>query len=282
VRSCTPLSARRARGHTRKNARSPSTPHNPTHQTNSIRDLNDEINKLIREKGHWERRIVELGGPDYAKAAPKVTADDDDAAAASGATTTAAGAGGYRYFGAAKQLPGVKEMFEKPPARAAPRRTRAQMAKGLTPDYYGFRDEDDGVLLRLERAAERPGGAYTEARMREWEAAYGGVGGGGGGEEEEEEEGGEEGKRRRGEEGREQRQQQAAARRPGAAAAAGDSGDGGGDGFAAFVPLPDRAAIESLVVAKKKRDLLARYASEASLRQQAEAAALANPSGQQR
>eukprot|EP00967_Tisochrysis_lutea_P060164 scaffold76870_cov20-Tisochrysis_lutea.AAC.3 len=37
-----------------------------------IRDLNDEINKLIREKGHWERRIVELGGPDYSKSAPKV------------------------------------------------------------------------------------------------------------------------------------------------------------------------------------------------------------------
>ena len=29
--------------------------------------MNDEINKLIREKGHWERRIVELGGPDYSK-----------------------------------------------------------------------------------------------------------------------------------------------------------------------------------------------------------------------
>lgn len=31
-----------------------------------IRDLNDEINKLLREKGHWEVRIKELGGPDYA------------------------------------------------------------------------------------------------------------------------------------------------------------------------------------------------------------------------
>lgn len=30
-----------------------------------IRDLNDEINKLLREKGHWEVRIKELGGPDY-------------------------------------------------------------------------------------------------------------------------------------------------------------------------------------------------------------------------
>ena len=30
-----------------------------------IRDLNDEINKLLREKRHWEERIVELGGTDY-------------------------------------------------------------------------------------------------------------------------------------------------------------------------------------------------------------------------
>ena len=31
-----------------------------------LRDLNDEINKLLREKRHWEDRIVELGGPNYA------------------------------------------------------------------------------------------------------------------------------------------------------------------------------------------------------------------------
>ena len=30
-----------------------------------LRDVNDEINKLLREKGHWEDRIKELGGPDY-------------------------------------------------------------------------------------------------------------------------------------------------------------------------------------------------------------------------
>lgn len=38
-----------------------------------IRDLNDEINKLLREKGHWEVRIKELGGPDYGRVGPKVT-----------------------------------------------------------------------------------------------------------------------------------------------------------------------------------------------------------------
>ncbi|CAN8018095.1 unnamed protein product [Ixodes persulcatus] len=37
-----------------------------------IRDLNDEINKLLREKGHWEDRIKELGGPDYGKVGPKM------------------------------------------------------------------------------------------------------------------------------------------------------------------------------------------------------------------
>ena len=30
-----------------------------------LRDLNDEINKLLREKGHWEDQILTLGGPDY-------------------------------------------------------------------------------------------------------------------------------------------------------------------------------------------------------------------------
>ena len=30
-----------------------------------IRDLNDEINKLLREKRHWEERILQLGGTDY-------------------------------------------------------------------------------------------------------------------------------------------------------------------------------------------------------------------------
>ena len=54
-----------------------------------IRDLNDEINKLIREKGHWEVRIVELGGPDYAKSAPR--AQDSEGNEIRGATGKGAG-----------------------------------------------------------------------------------------------------------------------------------------------------------------------------------------------
>lgn len=30
-----------------------------------IRDLNDEINKLMGTKRFWEQRITQLGGPDY-------------------------------------------------------------------------------------------------------------------------------------------------------------------------------------------------------------------------
>ena len=30
-----------------------------------VRDLNDDINKLLREKYHWEKRIKDLGGGNY-------------------------------------------------------------------------------------------------------------------------------------------------------------------------------------------------------------------------
>ena len=114
-----------------------------------IRDLNDEINKLIREKGHWERRIVELGGPNYAKSAPRLT--DDEGNQVQGATGKG---GGYKYFGAAKQLPGVRELFEKEAPRQI-RRTRHQMYRHIDADYYGFRDDEDGVLEKVEAPAEK-------------------------------------------------------------------------------------------------------------------------------
>lgn len=55
-----------------------------------IRDLNDQINKLLRERVHWDKRIVELGGPDYAASAPK-SYDADG--------RELPGGGGYRCVG---------------------------------------------------------------------------------------------------------------------------------------------------------------------------------------
>ncbi|PHT67463.1 Pre-mRNA-splicing factor ISY1 -like protein [Capsicum annuum] len=60
-----------------------------------LRDMNNEINKLIREKSHWEKRIVEVGGPNYMKHNIVGSSKSD-------------GRGpGYIYFGATKKLPGV-------------------------------------------------------------------------------------------------------------------------------------------------------------------------------
>ena len=33
-------------------------------------------------------------------------------------------------------------------------RTRADMYKSITPDYYGYRDEDDGILVQKEIVQE--------------------------------------------------------------------------------------------------------------------------------
>ena len=37
-----------------------------------IRDLNDHINKLLREKKHWENRLRELGGKSYSSKGAKM------------------------------------------------------------------------------------------------------------------------------------------------------------------------------------------------------------------
>lgn len=110
-----------------------------------IRDLNDEINKLLREKGHWEARIRDLGGPDHSAGGPRLFGTDGQ---------EVPGNRGYMYFGAAKELPGVRELFAQEPA-APPRRTRADLMRHVDADYYGYRDDDDGVLVPLEREVER-------------------------------------------------------------------------------------------------------------------------------
>ena len=108
-----------------------------------IRDMNDHINKLLREKRHWERRILELGGQNHLTA-PSTKFDEEDSM----------GTRNYKYFGAARELPGVKELFTKPEKESA-RRTKAELLKYVDCDYFGYRDEDDGVILPLEEAAEK-------------------------------------------------------------------------------------------------------------------------------
>jgi len=105
-----------------------------------IRDLNDEINKLIREKYHWENRILELGGPNYKKIAQKSLDKEGK---------EAPGSRGYKYFGRARDLPGVRELFE-PEVSEVHTKTRYELYQNIDADYYGYRDEEDDVLLEYE------------------------------------------------------------------------------------------------------------------------------------
>jgi pre-mRNA-splicing factor ISY1 len=41
-----------------------------------VRDLNDEINNLMREKSHWERQIISLGGANYRRGMTAMLDDD--------------------------------------------------------------------------------------------------------------------------------------------------------------------------------------------------------------
>lgn len=73
---------------------------------------------------------------------------------------------GYKYFGAAKDLPGVRELFEQEPP-PPPRKTRTELMKDIDADYYGYRDDDDGILVPLEDKAERIAIQKMVAQWRE-------------------------------------------------------------------------------------------------------------------
>ena len=101
-----------------------------------IRDLNDEINQLFEEKARWEKKIKKLGGADYKKFEPK-TLDAEGYEVPQ--------AGGYRYFGAAKNLPGVAELFINKPKETG-KKSYLDMYKGIDLEYYGINqdlEEDD-------------------------------------------------------------------------------------------------------------------------------------------
>lgn len=109
-----------------------------------VRDMNDQINRLMRERRAWEHRITELGGPNYRVIPPKAmqSMNNDPIMGAHG---------GYRYYGRAKDLPGVKELFGDPGTFACFRMHALDDASGknaketfkyMDSHYYGYHDED--------------------------------------------------------------------------------------------------------------------------------------------
>lgn len=61
----------------------------------------------------------------------------------------------------------MKELFARHAAKTA-KRKRGNVYKYITPDYYGFRDEEDGVLLELEGKLREEG----ERELRECREEY--------------------------------------------------------------------------------------------------------------
>jgi len=120
-----------------------------------VRDLNDEINKLMREKRHWENQIIALGGANYRR---NVAMLDDDGKEVPGTK-------GYKYFGRAKDLPGVKELFSSRKKDEEEESQALSYYKKFTnqgPAYFGDLDESDGKVLEYEQAGED----------EDWEEAY--------------------------------------------------------------------------------------------------------------
>ena len=53
-------------------------------------------------------------------------------------------------------MPGVRELFEEAPPQP-PRKNRGDLMKDIDAYYYGYLDDEDGVLLKLEVEVEKKG-----------------------------------------------------------------------------------------------------------------------------
>ncbi len=95
-----------------------------------IRELNDEINNILKSKHQWEKRIVQLGGPDF------TTRKKHE----------------YLYFGACRELPEVREMIAKPVRKVSHKRSRSEIMTNITPRYYNC--DVTASLLSCEKARE--------------------------------------------------------------------------------------------------------------------------------
>lgn len=127
-----------------------------------VRDVNDEINRLIREKGAWEHQIVALGGANYKRGVPKMLDDSG---------REVPGTRGYKYFGRAKDLPGVKELLNRSVEEEAEmesfRSLKYKRFANQPPAYYGDDDEEDGLVLAAEEEAEERAWSQGYQELRE-------------------------------------------------------------------------------------------------------------------
>lgn len=126
-----------------------------------IRDINDTLNKLFKEKRSWEYHIKQLGGADYIH----FNRDFNNAGIMADIDTLGSQVKGYRYFGRAKELPDVKEvLLMQQNRRTASKSKRAkeeeqnrllkERQQRLTASYYGIYDELNENINGIEVSNE--------------------------------------------------------------------------------------------------------------------------------
>jgi pre-mRNA-splicing factor ISY1 len=122
---------------------------NPALGEARTRDINDLINRLIVQKTEWEEVIQRLGGREYSRS----TAADIGIEAAIVVNVEGSQ---YYYFGAARELPGVKELLGNRKEEIKRKRQRVDLNDRVNARYYGLHDESgDAVMLEQEKSAEK-------------------------------------------------------------------------------------------------------------------------------
>ncbi|KAI5959926.1 ISY1 [Candida pseudojiufengensis] len=110
-----------------------------------LRELNDELNKLFKEKRSWEYRIKELGGNDY------ILATKNDM------IHSGINLAGWRYFGRAKELPDVKKMIEDKQKNGNDKKNKKPHKIKLDDEYFG-KIEDSKTLIDYETERTKENG----------------------------------------------------------------------------------------------------------------------------
>lgn len=105
-----------------------------------IRDINQELNTLFKEKRAWEHHIKQLGGPDHINYGQNM---------GQGAIEMY----GTRYYGLARELPDVVQMMKEHKTKnsakakaksdiAQERKTIEELTNRISPSYYGIQGDD--------------------------------------------------------------------------------------------------------------------------------------------
>ena len=133
----------------------------------------------MRQKYYWEKKVRELGGGNYQTSRKQLSDIGNFNLSFSSFLAflnqskqiilffpwiiildgkEIPGAPNYKYYGAAKNLPGVREIFaeiEETAEKKRLQRSRGEIKRNVTPSYYGFQNElNDETLLLKEKQRE--------------------------------------------------------------------------------------------------------------------------------